>query len=75
MRANTHITRPSGAEERARVKEIEICVVTAGQLRHSDKQPRMRRGGRAISLKQTLADYLHTPSDRGEKGGPISVGE
>lgn len=50
--------------ERVWVKEIEISVVTAGQLRGSDKQPTVRQDGRPISLKQTLTDYLYTPADR-----------
>lgn len=46
------------------VKEIEISVVTAGQLRGSDKQPTVREDGRPIALKQTLTHYLYTLVDR-----------
>ena len=40
---NKAAERASGAC--VRVKEIEICVVTAGQLRGSDKQPTVRQDG------------------------------
>lgn len=58
--------------ERVWVKSIEISVVTAGQLRGSDKQPTVREDRRPIALKQTLS--ICTLYQIGKRG-PISIRE
>lgn len=64
-----HARNEAEGAERSGVwgREIEISVVTAGQLRRSDKWPTVRERGRTIPLKQTLAHYLCTPADRRER--------